>query len=183
MTRVPRRPLSTCFASPCRLLSNLANSTLTDCPKIPGHLSGHTMNREGRLGGRSATRAAPAPLPPGDKAIMMQPVTAAPGTARHHFVRGSRETVRPRAAGPDVHRMRITAAVRLCGRAMHRPVRAATNSLQPSGGAAGQRATDRGCRRRRSHPERRAGTRNSRSGRTARGDPPVRPGASPRRGR
>ena len=40
---------------------------LVPCP------SGHTISRDDRRGGRSASRAAPAPLPPGSDAITTQP--------------------------------------------------------------------------------------------------------------
>ena len=49
---------------------------------------------------------------------MTQPVSAARGTATHHFGRDSLEAVRPSAAGPDVHGMQSTPAI-------PRPLRAA----------------------------------------------------------
>ena len=58
---------------------------------------------------------------------MTQPVTAAPGTATDHFDHDSLEAVRPRVAGPDVHRMQTAAAARPCGPATPRPLRATPN--------------------------------------------------------
>ena len=55
---------------------------------------------------------------------MTQSVTAAPGAATHRFDHDSLEAVRPRVAGLDVHRTRITAAARPCGPAVRRPLRA-----------------------------------------------------------
>ena len=93
--------------------------------RVPCLGSGHTMNRDDRFGGRSANRAAPAPLPPGNAAIMRQPVTAAPKTATDHFDDDSLEAIRPRLAGLDAHRMQTTAGVRPCGPATPWPLRAA----------------------------------------------------------
>ena len=55
---------------------------------------------------------------------MTQPAAAAQGAVTDHFDHGSLEVLRPRAAGLDVHKMRITATVRLCEPGMPRPLRA-----------------------------------------------------------
>ena len=58
---------------------------------------------------------------------MTQPATAAPGTATDHCEHDSLKAIRPRVAGLNVHRWQTAAAVRLCRRAMPRPLRATPN--------------------------------------------------------
>ena len=55
---------------------------------------------------------------------MKQPLTVASGTVKDHFDHDSLEVIRPRIAGLDVHRMEVTAIVRLCEPDMDRPQRA-----------------------------------------------------------
>ena len=91
---------------------------------VPCLRSGHTINRDDRFGGRSANRRTPALLPPGSGVIMTQTVTVTSGAVTDHFDHDSLEVLRPRVAGLDVHKMQVTATVRLCEPGMARPLRA-----------------------------------------------------------
>ena len=55
---------------------------------------------------------------------MTQTVTVASGAVTDHFDHDSLEVLRPRVAGLDVHKMQVTATVRLCEPDMDRPLRA-----------------------------------------------------------
>ena len=53
---------------------------------------------------------------------MAQPVTLASGTVTDQFDHDSLEVIRPRVAGLDVHKMQVTATVRLCEPDIDRPL-------------------------------------------------------------
>ena len=55
---------------------------------------------------------------------MTQPTVVAQGAVTDHFDRDSLEVLRPRVAGLDVHKLAITATVRLCEPGMAQPLRA-----------------------------------------------------------
>ena len=55
---------------------------------------------------------------------MTQPAVAAPAAVTDRFDRDSLEVLRPRVAGLDVHKLQVTATVRLCEPGMDQPLRA-----------------------------------------------------------